>query len=278
MKKLALFFVFLLCSSLYAQKLENSLLWKITGNGLKEASYLFGTNHFLCDPTFNEAETKAIESCKTIVFESGDQPAEDLQPYLTRMIMLDKTLSSLCSPEEFEQIILKLKPTLGNLPAEAIDRLKPWVISLLLETKNDCQVTGSETAIQKIADSKKKSFATLEKVDVLGDFLNLMDKLSISDQMTMLREKLKQDNSQKSKDRTEDINSTANSIYNNTSKFGKEFADILLVKRNNAWLPSIERMITEKSHFIAVGSAHLGGKHGLIPLLRKKGFKVEAVK
>ncbi|MFB6306222.1 MAG: TraB/GumN family protein [Flavobacteriales bacterium] len=34
--------------------------------------------------------------------------------------------------------------------------------------------------------------------------------------------------------------------------------------------------IKEKSVFIAVGAAHLGGEKGLLELLRKKGFKVVA--
>jgi uncharacterized protein len=40
----------LLCSAmLTAQqiKTDNSLLWKVSGNGLKKPSYLFGTCHFL---------------------------------------------------------------------------------------------------------------------------------------------------------------------------------------------------------------------------------------
>jgi uncharacterized protein len=28
---------------------ENTLLWKISGNGLKKPSYLFGTIHMLCE-------------------------------------------------------------------------------------------------------------------------------------------------------------------------------------------------------------------------------------
>ena len=33
----------------HAQKLENSTLWKIEGNGLEQPSYLFGTIHITCD-------------------------------------------------------------------------------------------------------------------------------------------------------------------------------------------------------------------------------------
>ena len=48
----------LLCT---AQQLENSLLWKITGNGLKEPSYLFGTFHITCDATLSNKVKKAMD-------------------------------------------------------------------------------------------------------------------------------------------------------------------------------------------------------------------------
>ncbi len=47
-KKFLLAIVCLLSTSLFAQtSSENSLLWKVTGNGLQKPSYLFGTYHFL---------------------------------------------------------------------------------------------------------------------------------------------------------------------------------------------------------------------------------------
>jgi uncharacterized protein YbaP (TraB family) len=53
---------------------------------------------------------------------------------------------------------------------------------------------------------------------------------------------------------------------------------VLLTKRNTEWLPKIVEEIKRNPTFIAVGTAHLGGRDGLIILLRTKGFIVEAVK
>ncbi len=64
----------------------------------------------------------------------------------------------------------------------------------------------------------------------------------------------------------------------------KEFADDpalsyqILTKRNLNMANQIEKLILEKSAFIAIGAAHLPDKQGVIELLRKKKFKVEAVK
>jgi len=37
-------------------------------------------------------------------------------------------------------------------------------------------------------------------------------------------------------------------------------------------------MISEKPSFIVVGGGHLGGKNGVINLLKAKGYQVQAIK
>ena len=53
---------------------------------------------------------------------------------------------------------------------------------------------------------------------------------------------------------------------------------MLLKNRNTNWIPKIEKAAKEKPTFFGVGAAHLGGDDGVIKLLRKKGYTVEAVK
>ena len=47
---------------------------------------------------------------------------------------------------------------------------------------------------------------------------------------------------------------------------------------NNAWCPVIEKNIAKGSCMVAVGARHLLGNDGLIAMLRRKGYTVEAVK
>lgn len=51
---------------------------------------------------------------------------------------------------------------------------------------------------------------------------------------------------------------------------------LLLVERNNAWIPKIEALlITPEVEFILVGALHLVAKEGIISQLRWLGYKVE---
>jgi uncharacterized protein YbaP (TraB family) len=49
-------------------------------------------------------------------------------------------------------------------------------------------------------------------------------------------------------------------------------------ERNVNWIPKLEKEMKERASFIAVGGGHLGGKKGVINLLKAKGYKIAAVK
>jgi hypothetical protein len=73
----------------------------------------------------------------------------------------------------------------------------------------------------------------------------------------------------------------SDALYNEMSaqmSKDKTFQTTLLDNRNVAWIPKLEKEMNEKSSFIAVGGGHLGGKKGVINLLKAKGYKITAIK
>jgi len=55
------------------------------------------------------------------------------------------------------------------------------------------------------------------------------------------------------------------------------FEDLLLGQRNQNWIPKMRDYMQLQPTFFAVGAGHLGGNEGVIALLRKNGFQVDAV-
>jgi uncharacterized protein YbaP (TraB family) len=52
--------------------------------------------------------------------------------------------------------------------------------------------------------------------------------------------------------------------------------DRLLVKRNQAWLPELEKLLaSEHTTMVLVGAAHLVGPDGLLRALARKGYAIE---
>lgn len=61
-------------------------------------------------------------------------------------------------------------------------------------------------------------------------------------------------------------------------ELGDETRKLLVDQRTLNWLDDIEGLVKEDRTFIAVGMGHLGGKSGLLNLLKKKGYKLERIK
>jgi uncharacterized protein len=62
---------FLAIISTFINNVSAQLLWKVEGNGLQQASYLYGTMHVLCPEDFNISEQvlKAFQNTEELVLE-----------------------------------------------------------------------------------------------------------------------------------------------------------------------------------------------------------------
>jgi uncharacterized protein len=56
------------------------------------------------------------------------------------------------------------------------------------------------------------------------------------------------------------------------------FIEEFYTKRNEEWLPKIDKMMHENPSFIAVGISHLEGEKGLLNLLKERGFTLKPIK
>ena len=58
----------------------------------------------------------------------------------------------------------------------------------------------------------------------------------------------------------------------------KGYQDDILYNRNANWIAEITKFAQQKPTLFAVGAGHLGGKKGLLTLLRKNGFTIKAIR
>lgn len=95
---------------LQAQGLDNALLWKISGNGIKKPSYLYGTIHAICDPSLNKNVMDAMKNTQQLYLEIDiDDPNMEKQ-MLAGMYMKDGvTMSSLVNEEDYKIVYEFLK-------------------------------------------------------------------------------------------------------------------------------------------------------------------------
>jgi uncharacterized protein YbaP (TraB family) len=150
-----------------AQKLENSLLWKIEGNGI-EQSYLFGTIHVLPQADF-EMKPKVAEAfneCKNLVLEL-DLSKPGLQEEMMKYSLMTDgtTIDKLLSKEDYEGLGVMLKETTG-ISIEMVNSFKPFVIStLLLSRYIDGQPASFELSLIQMAGQAEIRILALETVE-----------------------------------------------------------------------------------------------------------------
>ena len=266
-----------------AQELEKSLLWKISGNGLKKPSYLFGTIHLTCDSSLDANTLNALETTEQLYLEL-DMDDKSIQMKLMKLMMMKDgaKLSTLLSPEDFKILDEFMKKNL-NMSAKLFDSFKPFMISSMLFPKMlDCKSQSVESELMKITKEQNEEIFGLEKAE---DQMKVFDEISYQDQADELLKTVK-DNLEKDKKefqemitiyQNKDIEGMLKMMSDSDNKITSENQDILLNDRNKNWIPIMVKIMKDKPTFFGVGAGHLAGEEGVIKLLRKKGYKVEAV-
>lgn len=283
MKKSFLLVCFLIMGVAFGQKSENSLLWKISGNGLKESSYLFGTIHITCDATLADKVKSALDKTQQLCLELDmDDPAMQGEMMSNMMMQNGVTMKSLVKPEDFKAVDTFLTTNVG-FSAEMLNTVKPFMITAMLYPKMlGCDMQSVEAELIKIAKTQNEEVIGLETV---GEQLAVFDAIPYQAQMNELVITAK-DNMQRDKAelaemmtlyKTENIEAMIAFTEKSANVMTSKYSDVLLKKRNQNWISRMTTIATNKPTFFGVGAAHLGGKDGVIALLRKAGFTVEAV-
>lgn len=287
MKKLVLVllsFTIAILSS-YGQANDNSLLWKVSGNGLEKPSYLYGTFHLLCpgDLQIDDKVTKAFNKSDQLLLELDfDDPT--VMPTIQQNMMYKDgtTAKSYLNEDEYKMVKGFFSDSL-NMPFERLQTIKPFFLSsMTMMHFLGCQPASFE---QKLTSMAKENSIEVKGLETVKEQLSFIEDIPMDMQKKMLLENMEAyDESKEMFDKMvkhyleEDIDGINDLMDKYMSDEYAEFKEQLLLKRNKNWVPDIEKIAGKNSSFIAVGAGHLPGEDGLIDLLQQAGYKVEAVK
>lgn len=271
-------------TSLLAQKLENSTLWKIEGSGLNKASYLFGTIHITCDATLENDVIKALDETKQIVLEI-DMDDPDMQDKMMKgMYMKDgKTLKSIVNDEDYQAIDSLFISKMG-ISVKMIENVKPFFLTSMLYPKFiDCPMESFEAELMKVAKEQNEEIFGLETID---DQINVFEVIPYEDQVKDLvrtaKDNMAYDKANFAKllsiYKDENITDMLNIMNDDNYSSVAEYQDELLDNRNINWIPKIKEYAEKQATFFGVGAGHLAGENGVINLLRQAGYAVRAVR
>ncbi len=269
---------------------ENTLLWKVSGNGLKEPSYLFGTYHLLTNKFIHEYEEleKPFENSKGVVVEIVIDSAK-LQGLASMALMKDQKISDLITPEDYNLVSAELESMMGvNL--NMMNQLKPMsVMILMVMIQNQ---TLNAAILQKykglpmdyyLAESGKKLNKKVTALETIEEQMTLLyDHYPLQEQANQLVSFVKQ-KELSARVQQDLLNAylerNLTKLYEVSDSVPDQFgnSDYLIKDRNNKWMKVLPGLMKESSQFVAVGALHLAGPDGLITQLQKSGYKVTPV-
>ena len=261
---------------------KESLLWEITGNGLQQPSYLFGTIHIICKEDFLMSDTirNKFNRADEIYLEM-DMDDPSMQSKMMQLMKLPQgeTLEQLFGTDyPVADSFFKAKT---GFPIRMFNQYKPMMLqSLLYQTILPCGLPESyEMYFVNMAKTKGKSVNGLE---TLESQIAVFDSIPDQEEIKWLLEWVRQYDKQLADFNRmlhlythQELNQMFDFIRSSPEMAGYE--EVLLNKRNRNWIPVMEQVMHNKSAFFAVGAGHLPGPSGVIALLRNKGFRVEPV-
>lgn len=266
-------------------KLENAVLWEISGNGIEAPSYIYGIINFLPKDKYKVPRKvkQKLEDCDNFVtkiiynnharrqFNKAVRIPNDgwINDYLTddelnqlRLLLL---LDFEVKEHQYHDFYSRLQPIIlvTSTTALYLGENIVFVEEELahLAKKNRMDFIGLGSIEEEIAAFEK--FPIEDQVEAAKYTVNKFDE-HIADYMTLVNAYINDQDLAKVKDET--MKATNES---------KEFRRVYYDDRVEHWMPKIEELIKADPTFFALGAPYLVGEVSLIELLRKRGYTVK---
>jgi uncharacterized protein YbaP (TraB family) len=266
------------------QHKKNSLLWKISKTNSPYTSYLFGTVHIICkdDYIWTDAMQQCFKKSKQLCLEVNLSDPNMITETAGLLIDFSGTsLKDYFKKESDYQLVAHYISDSLQQNIEVYEHIKP--IGLYLLYSNSAARSGcanSESYEMNLLDKARSASMHIEGLESMQDQIDALESIptdSIINQMIQIatgvqKEEIDIFEQLISNYKKQDIE-MLNSIMLASMKNGLD-AHQFIDKRNQNWIPPMQRFMEKGSTFFAVGAGHI---KGLIELLRAKGYSVEAI-
>jgi uncharacterized protein len=262
---------------------QKNLLWEISGQGLKQPSYLFGTIHIACSDQLilSSALKKAFNSSRQLYLEVDlDDPNIAKNSLDGSMLKAGSSLKDYLSVKDYAKANQFFQKNI-SLPLDSLSTIKPIFLSVMIyPVLLNCKLASWEDKLMELARSQKKDVLGLETIQDQFDAIDSIPPKVQAEQMMEMINDLPSAKKQVSElltaYRNQDI-SQLHQLISKSSGMKPEYEAAIIDNRNRKWIPKILKAAKTKPTFFGVGSGHLGGNYGVIALLRQSGYVVKPV-
>jgi uncharacterized protein YbaP (TraB family) len=165
---------------------ENSVLWRISGNGLKEPSYLMGTMHIVPAKQFviNDSMMSCFKKSKSLMIEANIKASigEQMKIVQRGMLPKGKSLKNYLDSTTFTQYYTYWSDSMkvNKNQLNKMLNFKPIFLNSYLYTQFIKQPKSYEIEFLNFAKDKKK----LRTFETLMEQMSMLDSIPFADQLS----------------------------------------------------------------------------------------------
>jgi len=263
--------------ALLAQQKEpvNSLLWRISGNGLSKPSWLYGTIHLVDKRVFNFGDSlyAALEACEGYALEV------DPDSIMTNLFKENKEeqelLKNVVSAKDFNRMKKKLQERFDKAPEKVTAKeFRDYFTATVNKPGKDAMPTIMDIWFYDAVHRQGKWVGGIEDVADQADVTeNIPLSSYVEDFINDHRESKQTIEKMIKLYLAEDLEG----VEKIEDHSGFSFKDKVMLRRNRKMAFRMDSLAHLRSTFFAVGLGHLPGDSGVISFLRRKGYTVSPV-
>jgi uncharacterized protein len=263
-----------------------TFLWAIFAKGDTVPSYLYGTIHHLGPKAIldNKPLVKLIWNSKLIVMEADTN--ELLHSVGTKFnYNVNTPLDQLIGFADYQLVQQEFFAATGRLLENYKNKMPQMIMNQIINGREKINPTSEakplmESALYAVSRVKGIPLKGLENKQ---DMFNIMYKgMSLNMQAKLLLFYLKEMQFDATEEQMlhcfQQQNLDCFCEIDDMTHYTRPGDSIIIINRNQFWLPKMENYFKQKNVFVAVGAAHLCGSYGLVSLLRRKGYMLIPIK
>ncbi len=256
---------------------KQSLLWKLTGEGIAVPSYVFGTMHVQDKRAFEGVENvlEKMGACEAFAAEFHlDEAAGDFDS-ATMLLPKGQMLQDFIPPKKYARLRQRLLKS-AQLDLDLFQRSLPFMVVNVIGGKilqSDMPVSLDEYLWSQASQADKK----LLGIETFQEQMEVLKQIPAEMQVKMLLELGR--NLSRYRLHIQHLadlycKGDLHNLFKTVKKNAKGLRKIMLYRRNEIMAERIAALARQQSLFAAIGAGHLLGGKGVLRLLKKEGVKV----
>jgi uncharacterized protein YbaP (TraB family) len=261
--------------------------WRVTAASGGELT-LLGSMHVLrpSDHPLPKSVDALIERADLVVMELDlddvDAAAQQRTILTTAMLPQGTVLADVVDPDVY-RLVGETTSELG-VDINLLQSFEPWflAITLLDQGLRRLGFQGEQGVEQYVLGRSQRLGKEIVGLETLEFQIGIFDSLPPTQQQAMLEQTLAELDEAAAvlgdmvaAWREGELEALAAELLDEFDDFPGLY-DTLVTKRNNAWVPTLERMLADgRRHLVVVGALHLVGPDSVVDLLRARGLDVQ---